>query len=99
MKYGFEWTPGLVVLGMVVVLPLAPPFALIAIAVLALAALAAVVALVGAVLASPYFLVRSLRRHLSERRVPIATKQASFPALSPIERFAVNPVAYHHERV
>jgi hypothetical protein len=67
MKYGFEWTPGLVVLGMVVVLPLAPPFALIAVAVLALAALAALVALAGAVLASPYLLARSLRRHLEER--------------------------------
>jgi hypothetical protein len=99
MKYGFEWTPGLVVLGTVVILPLAPPFALIAITVLALAALAAVVALVGAVLASPYLLVRSLRRHLTERSLPVATKQASLPALSPIERFAVNPVGYHHERV
>jgi hypothetical protein len=68
MKYGFEWTPGLVVLGMVVILLIVPPFALIAVAVLALAALAAVVALAGAVLASPYLLVRSLRRHLGEQR-------------------------------
>jgi hypothetical protein len=67
MKYGFEGTPGLVVLGMVVVLPLAPPFALIAVAVLALAALAALVALAGTVLATPYLLVRSLRRRLAER--------------------------------
>jgi hypothetical protein len=68
MKYGFESTPGLVVLGMVVLLPLAPPFAMIAVAVLALAALAALVALAGAVLATPYLLVRSLRGHFAERR-------------------------------
>jgi hypothetical protein len=67
MKYGFEGTPGLVVLGMVVVLPLAPPFAMIAVAVLALAALAALVALAGTVLVTPYLLVRSLRRRLAER--------------------------------
>jgi hypothetical protein len=68
MRYGFEWTPGLVLVGLVLILPLAPPFALIALAILALAAAAAVVALAGALLASPYFLVRSLRRHLAESR-------------------------------
>jgi NADH:ubiquinone oxidoreductase subunit 6 (subunit J) len=68
MRYGFEWTPGLVLVGAVLILPLAPPFALIALAILALVAAAAVVALAGAVLASPYFLVRHLRRHLAESR-------------------------------
>jgi membrane protein implicated in regulation of membrane protease activity len=68
VRYGFEWTPGLVVAGAVLVLPLAPPFAMIAVAVLALAAVAAVVALAGAVLASPYLLVRSLRRRRAESR-------------------------------
>jgi hypothetical protein len=68
MKYGFEWTPGLVLLATVLILPLAPPFALIAVMVLALAALAALVALAGAVLASPYLLIRSLRRHFTEPR-------------------------------
>jgi hypothetical protein len=67
VKYGFEWTPGLVLLGMVVVLPLAPAFAMIWLAVVALAALAAVVALAGAILATPYLLVRSLRCRLAER--------------------------------
>jgi hypothetical protein len=52
---------------MVVLLPLAPPFAMIAVAVLALATLAALVALAGAILATPYLLVRTLRRRLSER--------------------------------
>jgi membrane protein implicated in regulation of membrane protease activity len=68
MKYGFEWTPGLVLLAMVIVLPLVPPFALIAVAALALAAVAALVALAGAVLASPYLLVRYLHRRLAEPR-------------------------------
>jgi hypothetical protein len=67
MKYGFEWTPGLVLVGLVLILPLAPPFAMIAVVVLALAAVAALVAVAGAVLASPYLLIRSLRRHLAER--------------------------------
>jgi hypothetical protein len=77
--YRFEWMPGLVLLGMVLVLPLAPSFALIGLVVVALAAVAALVALAGAVLAMPYLLVRSLRRRLAERHqategsVPIAT--------------------------
>jgi hypothetical protein len=79
MKYGVEWTPGVVLLGMVVVLPLVPGFALIGLVVVALAAVAALVALAAAVLATPYLLVRSIRRRLGERHgstegsVPIAT--------------------------
>jgi hypothetical protein len=78
VNYGFEWTPGLVLLGTVLVLPIAPPFALIGLVVVALAAVAALVALAGAVLATPYLLVRSVRRRLAERdqstegSVPIA---------------------------
>jgi hypothetical protein len=67
VNYRSEWMPGLVLLGMVLVLPLAPPFALIAVAVLALAGVAALVALAGALLATPYLLVRTARRHLAER--------------------------------
>jgi hypothetical protein len=79
MKYGFEWTPGIILLGAVVVLPLAPGFALIGLVVVALVAVAALVALAGAVLATPYLLVRSVRRRLAERHgstegsAPIAT--------------------------
>jgi hypothetical protein len=51
VKYGFEWTPGLVLLGAVLVLPLVPHFALIGLVVVALAAVAALVALAGAILA------------------------------------------------
>jgi membrane associated rhomboid family serine protease len=67
MRYGFEWTPGIFVLGLVVVLPLAPGFAMIGLFVVAVAALAALVALVGALLATPYLLVRTVRRRLAER--------------------------------
>jgi len=78
VKYGFEWTPGVFLLGMVLVLPLVPSFALIGVVVVALAAVAALLALAGAVLAMPYLLVRTLRRRLAERHqstegsVPIA---------------------------
>ena len=67
MKYGFEWTPGIVLLGAVLILPLAPPFALIGLLVVAVVAVAALAALAGAVLATPYLLVRTIRRRLAER--------------------------------
>jgi hypothetical protein len=67
MSYRFEWTPGLVLLGMVLVLPLAPSFALIGLVVVALAAVAALVALAGVILATPYLLVRTVRQRLAER--------------------------------
>ena len=67
MNYGVEWMPGLVLLGTVLALLIVPPFALIGLVVVALAAVAALVALAGAVLATPYLLVRSLRRRLAER--------------------------------
>ena len=79
MRYGFEWRPGVLLLAAVLVLPLVPSFALIALVVVALAAVAALVALAGAILATPYLLVRSVRRRLAERHqstegsVPMAT--------------------------
>ena len=79
MKYGIEWLPGAGLLGAVLVLLIVPSFALIALVVVALAAVAALVALAGAILATPYLLVRSVRRRLAERHgsaegsVPIAT--------------------------
>jgi membrane protein implicated in regulation of membrane protease activity len=60
--------PGAAFLGAVLLTLIAPPFALIGLAVVALAALAALIALAGAVLATPYLLVRSLRRRLAEPR-------------------------------
>jgi hypothetical protein len=77
--YGSEWIPGVGLLGTVLVLLIVPSFALIALVVVALAAVAAVVALAGAILATPYLLVRTVRRRLAERHqstrgsVPIAT--------------------------
>jgi hypothetical protein len=67
VMYRMEWIPGILLLGLVVVLPLAPAFAMIGVLVLAIAAIAALIALAGAVLATPYLLVHSLRRHLAER--------------------------------
>jgi hypothetical protein len=66
VSYRFEWIAAPVVLVPVFLL-LIGPVAVIVLLVVATAALAAVVALAGAVLALPYLLVRSLRRHLAER--------------------------------
>jgi hypothetical protein len=65
VSYRFEWFFGPLLLGTLLVLPLAPPFALIA---LVLIALTAIVALAGGILVIPYLLVRSLRRHRVARR-------------------------------
>jgi hypothetical protein len=72
MTYAVEWIWGVVVSGMVLLLLLVPEFAVIAVAVatiavllVALAALAGLVALAAAALASPYLLVRTLRRRRS----------------------------------
>ena len=67
MTYAFEWIPGPVFLGIVLLLLVVPSFALIGLVVMALAAVAALVALAGAILAMPYLLVRSVRRRASER--------------------------------
>ena len=65
--YRIEWAPGAFLLAAVVVLPLAPAFAMIGLLVVALAAVAVLLALAAAVLAMPYLLVRSLRQRLAER--------------------------------
>jgi positive regulator of sigma E activity len=66
--YGLDWIPGGVFLGAVLLILIVPSFALIALAVVALAAFAALVALAGAVVATPYLLVRTVRRRLAQRR-------------------------------
>jgi hypothetical protein len=68
MSYGFEWIPGVALVGTVFVFLIVPPFALIGLMVVAGAVLAALVALAGAVLTTPYLLVRFLYRRLAERR-------------------------------
>jgi hypothetical protein len=78
MSYGFEWMPAVVLVGALVLL-IVPAFALIGLVIVALAAVAALVALAGTILATPYLLVRTVRRHLEERHrstgasLPIAT--------------------------
>ena len=71
MSYAVEWIWGPVVSVMVLLLLIVPEFAVIAVAVatiavvlVALAALVGLVALAAAALASPYLLVRSVRRRL-----------------------------------
>jgi hypothetical protein len=62
---------------------LAGPFALLAAFVVALAAAAALMTLAGAILATPYLLIRhfrarvATRRHVSEAPAPIATVVAA----------------------
>jgi hypothetical protein len=68
--YRFEWIPGPFLLALVVILPLAPAFAMIAVVIAALAAVVAAIALAGAVMATPYLIVRTVRRHLAERHQP-----------------------------
>lgn len=80
MSYLFEWIPGPVFLGAVLILLIVPHFALIALAVVALAS---VVALAAAVLAMPYLLVRSLRRRRAERR---RSTEGSVPMASVVAR-------------
>jgi hypothetical protein len=75
MSYGVEWIWGPLVSGMVLLLLIVPEFAVIAIAVatiavslVALAALVGLVALAAAAVASPYLLVRSVRRRLARTK-------------------------------
>ena len=72
MSYGVEWMGGGVAYGAVLLLLIVPEFAAIAVVVATIAvlvvALAALVGLVAAALASPYLLVRSVRRRLAQRR-------------------------------
>src|SRR3954468_23900902 len=77
MSYAVEWMEGggvVVVFGIVLLLLIVPEFAMIAVVVatiavlvVALAALVGLVALAAAALASPYLLVRSVRRRLAQR--------------------------------
>jgi hypothetical protein len=70
MSYGFEWIPGTVLLAAVVLLPLAPAFAMIGLLVVALAAVAALIALAGAIVATPFLVARTVHRRLVERHRP-----------------------------
>ena len=92
MSYAVEWMGGGVVLGIVLLLLVVPEFAAIAVVVatiavlvVALAALVGLVALAAAALASPYLLVRSVRRRLCSTKNtmdPLAERdpRADWPA-------------------
>ena len=67
MSYAEEWAPGPVILGGLLLILVAPPFAMIAIVVLAVAVAAALVALAAAAIATPYLLVSHLRSRIDER--------------------------------
>ena len=75
MSYAVEWIWGVVVFGIVLLLVFVPWYAAIAVVVativvlvVGLAALVGLLALAAAALASPYLLVRSVRRRLARRR-------------------------------
>src|SRR4051795_3515961 len=89
MSYSVEWIWAPVVSGMVLLVLIVPEFAAIAVVVatiavlvVALAALVGLVALAAAALASPYLLVRSVRRRLSATKNtmdPLAERNADRP--------------------
>jgi hypothetical protein len=83
VSYRFEWIAAPVVFVPLFLL-LIGPVAVIALVVVATAALAALAALAGAVLASPYLLVRFLRPRIAERS-PLreATAQAETATQQP----------------
>src|SRR3954468_16468769 len=104
MSYALEWIGDAVVFGIVLLFLIVPWFAAIAVVVatiavviVALAALVGLVALAAAALASPYLLVRSVRRRPAPRRtrwlhLPSGIREligrliARGPGLSPRDR-------------
>jgi hypothetical protein len=83
MNYAIYWVPSGVVYGAVLLLLIVPEFALIAVLVVALAALAALVALAAAAIATPYLLVRSLRRRLAQPTTRRRTRWIPSPSAIP----------------
>jgi hypothetical protein len=77
MSYTAEWIPIPIVLGAVLLPLIVGPFAVLVFLVVAIAALAALAALAAAALATPYLLVRHLRRHHAEHRG--STKEGPAP--------------------
>jgi hypothetical protein len=84
MNYRAEWIGGVVVPGTVILLLLVPEFAVIAVLVVALAALVALVALAAAALASPYLLVRAIRRRRAQRTTRRRTGWTHLPSAIPV---------------
>ena len=97
MSYAVEWMGGVVFFGIVLLLLIVPWFAAIAVVVatiavlvVALAALVGLVALAAAALASPYLLVRSVRRRLRPNEEQDgSTRRAGSGADRPPDRLRV----------
>jgi signal transduction histidine kinase len=84
--YRFEWVPGFGLITAVLIFPLAPAFAMIALLVAALAVLVVLAALAVAVLASPCLLLRSVRRRAAARHLretEVAQRRVARPAVAP----------------
>jgi hypothetical protein len=77
MSYRFEWAAAPALLGALLLPVLVPSFALIALVVVAVAAFAALVALAGAILATPYLVVRTVRRRIAERHGSTVARAAT----------------------
>jgi hypothetical protein len=108
MSYTVEWLGGVVVFGIVLLLLIVPEFAVIAVVVatiavlvVALAALVALVALAAAVFASPYLLVRSVRRRRGRRRTRFIHAPSGIPSRSavgsPARLGAAHMAAFAHD--
>jgi hypothetical protein len=82
MSYAVEWMGGVVFLWVALLLVFVPWFAAIAVLVLALAALVGLLALAAAALASPYMLVRDIRRRLAQRRTRRIHSPSGIPSRS-----------------
>src|SRR3954451_1926545 len=97
MSYAVEWSWAPILSGMVLLVLIVPEFAAIAIVVatiavlvVALAALVGLVALAAAAFASPYLLVRSVRRRLSPTKNTMDPLPERAPgAVRPPERLRV----------
>jgi hypothetical protein len=95
MNYRLEWIGSAGVFGTVLLLMIVPEFALIALLVVSLAALAAFVALTAAAVASPFLLVRSLRRRrtrpTTRRRTPWIRASSAIPGAHSLRRQTGRP--------
>ena len=79
MSYAIGWMGGVVFFGIVLLFLIVPWFAAIAVVVATIVVLVGLVALVATALASPYLLVRSVRR----RRRPTKSTMAPLAARDP----------------
>jgi hypothetical protein len=90
MSYRLEWIGGVAVFGTVLLLLIVPEFAVIGVLVVVLGALVALVALVAAALASPYLLVRGLRRRrgrpTTRRRTRWIHSSSAIPGIQSLRR-------------